>query len=198
MRVLSTCLVSHTCEYSVFKFKFKFKLMMWAAPLPQATQLYGTANEDVEEESEIDEAVCAVRPFGRRLSNTVGRRLAMMLRSTMMMRCDGAAGLTRSWQRARGASPRYGLRADLRWTMSSRAGRARRERRLSGMSEMAPDDAHDELMCSMDVVAEVHAQDAEREQQREGASVGCVCWVRHAERRWRGRRRLRGRTSARG
>ena len=42
------------------------------------------------------------------------------------------------------------------------------------MSEMAPDDAHDELMCSMDVVAEVHAQDAEREQQREGVSVGCA------------------------
>ena len=42
------------------------------------------------------------------------------------------------------------------------------------MSEMASDDAHDELMCSMDVVAEVHAQDAEREQQSEGLSVGCV------------------------
>ena len=42
------------------------------------------------------------------------------------------------------------------------------------MSEMAPDDAHDELMCSMDVAAELHAHDAEREQQREGASVGCV------------------------
>jgi hypothetical protein len=39
------------------------------------------------------------------------------------------------------------------------------------MSEMAPDDAHDELMCSMDVVAEVHAQDAEREQQREGVPI---------------------------
>ena len=42
------------------------------------------------------------------------------------------------------------------------------------MSEMASDDAHDELMCSMDVIAEVHAQDAEREQQRDGVSVGCV------------------------
>ena len=42
------------------------------------------------------------------------------------------------------------------------------------MSEMAFDDVHDELMCSMDVVAEVHAQDAEREQQREEVSVGCV------------------------
>ena len=43
------------------------------------------------------------------------------------------------------------------------------------MSDMASDDAHDELLCSMDVVAEVHAQDAEREQQREGVSVqGCV------------------------
>ena len=31
------------------------------------------------------------------------------------------------------------------------------------MSDMASDDAHDELLCSMDVVAEVHAQDAERE-----------------------------------
>ena len=29
-------------------------------------------------------------------------------------------------------------------------------------------------MCSMDVVAEVHAQDTEREQSREGPSVGCV------------------------
>ena len=42
------------------------------------------------------------------------------------------------------------------------------------MSEMASDDVHDELMCSMDVIAEVHAQDAEREQQREEVSVGCV------------------------
>ena len=42
------------------------------------------------------------------------------------------------------------------------------------MSEMASDDAHDELMCSMDVIAEVHAQDAEREQHRDGVSVGCV------------------------
>ena len=42
------------------------------------------------------------------------------------------------------------------------------------MSDMASDDAHDELMCSMDVVAEVHAQDTEREQSREGPSVGCV------------------------
>ena len=40
---------------------------------------------------------------------------------------------------------------------------------------MASDDAHDELMCSMEhVVAEVHAQDADREQQREGVSEGCV------------------------
>ena len=60
------------------------------------------------------------------------------------------------------------------------------------MSEMASDDAHDELMCSMDVIAEVHAQDAERE-QRWG-----VCRVRQAGRRWRGRRQQRGRTSARG
>ena len=42
------------------------------------------------------------------------------------------------------------------------------------MSEMASDDAHDELMCSMDVIAEVHVQDTEREQQRERVSVGCV------------------------
>ena len=67
-------LVSHTCEYSVLVFKFQVELQVQvqvhvqvqvddvAAPLPQATQLYGTANEDVEEESEIDEAVrCA--PF---------------------------------------------------------------------------------------------------------------------------------------
>jgi hypothetical protein len=55
MRVLSTCVQVQVHE---------FKLMMIdvAAPLPQARQLYGTANEDVEEESEIDEAVrCA--PF---------------------------------------------------------------------------------------------------------------------------------------
>ena len=45
------------------------------------------------------------------------------------------------------------------------------------MSEMAPEDAHDELMCSMDVVAEVQNQDAEREQQREGVSVGCATRV---------------------
>ena len=132
MRVLSTCV-----QVQVLNFNFKFiKLMMWQRLcFRRGSCMLGTANEDVEEESEIDEAVrCA--PFWQATQRSairwrVGRRLAMMLRSTMMMRCDGAAGLTRSWQRARGASPRYRLRADLRWTMSSRAGRARRERRLS-------------------------------------------------------------------
>jgi hypothetical protein len=117
-----------------------------------------------------------VRPFGRRLSNTAGLRLAMMMRAMTMRRCDGAAGLvTRGWQRARGASLRdgnvaCGLEMDDELTGEPSAEREEAE----CMSEMAPDDAHDELMCSMDVVAEVQAQDAEREQQREGVSVGCV------------------------
>ena len=42
------------------------------------------------------------------------------------------------------------------------------------MSEMASDDVHDELMCSMDVIAEVHAQDAEREQQRVSRERRCL------------------------
>ena len=40
------------------------------------------------------------------------------------------------------------------------------------ISEMETGDEHDELMCSMAVVAEVHAHDAEREHQR-AVSVEC-------------------------
>ena len=73
----------------------------------------------------------------------------------------------------RGLAARWaacGLELDGELTGEPSAARVEDER----MSEMASDDVHDELMCSMDVVAEVHAQDAEREQQREGVPVGCV------------------------
>jgi hypothetical protein len=54
MRVLSTCVQVQV--------QVQVQVDDVAALLPQARQLYGTANEDVEEESEIDEAVrCA--PF---------------------------------------------------------------------------------------------------------------------------------------
>jgi hypothetical protein len=143
-----------------------------AAPLPQATQLYGAANEDDEKESEIDEAVRrapiwqATQQYGGSLAGNDAEG------------DDDEAVQWRGWPDAQMAmSPRglaakwvaCGLEMDDELTGEPSAARVEAER----MSEMAPDDAHDELMCSMDVVAEVHAQDAEREQQREGVSVGC-------------------------
>ena len=144
-----------------------------AAPLPQATQLYGTANEDVEKESEIDEAVrCA--PFWQATQQYGGSSAgddAEIDDDDAVRRCgwpdaqlaESPRGLAAIWAAC-------GLEMDDELTGGPSAAREEAE----CMSEMAPDDAHDELMCSMDVVAEVHAQDAEREQQREGASVGCV------------------------
>jgi hypothetical protein len=117
-----------------------------------------------------------VRPFGRRLSNTVAGGSsagddAEIDDDDAVRRCgwpdaqlaESPRGLAAIWAAC-------GLEMDDELTGGPSAAREEAE----CMSEMAPDDAHDELMCSMDVVAEVHAQDAEREQQREGASVGCV------------------------
>ncbi|KOO28719.1 hypothetical protein Ctob_011846 [Chrysochromulina tobinii] len=144
-----------------------------AAPLPQATQLYGAANEDYEEEPEIDEAVRrapiwqATQQYGGSLAGDDAEG------------DDDEAVRLRGWPDAHMAMSPRGLAA--RWVAcglemdDELTGEPSAEREEAEcMSEMAPDDAHDELMCSMDVVAEVQAQDAEREQQREGVSVGCV------------------------
>ena len=66
-----------------------------AAPLPQATHSCMARRMRTTRRSLRSTRRCAVRPFGRQLSNTAGRRLAMMLRAMTMRRCDGAAGLTR-------------------------------------------------------------------------------------------------------
>jgi hypothetical protein len=144
-----------------------------AAPLPQATQMYGAANEDDEKEPEIDEAVRrapiwqATQQYGESSAGDDAEG------------DDDEAARRCGWPDAWMAGSSRGLAA--RWLacgpemedeLTGESSAAREEAEC--MSEMAPDDAHDELMCSMDVVAEVHAQDAEREQQREGASVGCV------------------------
>jgi len=145
-----------------------------AAPLPQATQLYGTANEDIEEESEIDEAVRRA-PFWQ-----ATQQHGVSLAGEDVEDDDDEAVQQCGWPRdARMAESPRGLAA--RWVacglemddeLTGEPSAAREEAEC--MSDMAPDDAHDELMCSMDVVAEVHAQDAEREQQSEGVSVGCA------------------------
>ena len=144
-----------------------------AAPLLQATQLYGTANEDIEEESEIDEAARRA-PF---LQAT--QQHGVSLAGEDVEDDDDEAVRWRGWPDAQMAtSPRglaakwvaRGLEMDDELTGEPSAARVEAE----CMSEMAPDDVHDELMCSMDVAAELHAQDAEREQQREGVSVGRV------------------------
>jgi hypothetical protein len=144
-----------------------------AAPLLQATQLYGAANEDDKEESEIDEAVRrapiwqATQQYGGSSAGDVDEGDDD---EAVRRYCGSDARLAES---PRGLAARWvacGLVMDDELMGEPSAARVEAE----CMSEMAPDDAHDELMCSMDVVAEVHAQGAEREQQREGVSVGCA------------------------
>ena len=144
-----------------------------AAPLLQATQLYGTVNEDIEEESEVDEAVRRA-PFCQ-----ATQQHGVSLAGEDAVDDDDEAVQRCGWFDARLAESTKGLAA--RWAAcglemnDELTGELSAAREVAEcMSEMASDDVHDELMCSMDVVAEVHAQDAEREQQSEGVSVGCV------------------------
>ena len=143
------------------------------APLLQATQMYGAVNEDDEEEAEFDEAVRRAPAWHatQQYDGSMDGDDAEVDDDEEVRRCG--------WSDARMAESPRGLAA--RWAacglvmdgeLTGELSTAREEDER--MSEMASDDVHDELMCSMDVVAEVHAQDAEREQQREGASVGCV------------------------
>jgi hypothetical protein len=143
-----------------------------AAPLPQATQLYGAANEDDEEEVEIDEAVRrapiwqAIQQYG---GSSVGDD-AECVDDEAVRRYGGSDARLAESPRglaARWAACRLAMDDELMGELNA----ARDEAEC--MSEMASDDAHDELMCSMDVVAEVLAQDTEREQSREGPSVRC-------------------------
>jgi hypothetical protein len=143
------------------------------APLPQATQMYGAVNEDDEEEAEIDEAVRRAPAWHatQQYDGSMDGDDAEVDDEEEVRRCGWFDA--RMAESPRGLAARWaacGLEMNDELTGESSAAREEAER----MSEMASDDAHDELMCSMDVVAEVHAQDAEREQQREGVSVGCV------------------------
>jgi hypothetical protein len=144
-----------------------------AAPLPQATQMYGAANEDDEEEVETDEAVRRAPTWHatQQYDGSMVSDDAEVDDDEAVRRC-GLSDM-RMAESPRGLAARWaacGLELDDELTGEPSAARVEDER----MSEMASDDVHDELMCSMDVVAEVHAQDAEREQQREGVPVGCV------------------------
>jgi hypothetical protein len=144
-----------------------------AAPLLQATQSYGAANEDDEEESEIDEAVRyapiwqATQQYGGSSAGDDDEgdddEAVRRYGGSDARLAESPRGLAARWAA-------YGLAMDDEPMGEPSAANEEAE----CMSEMAPDDAHDELMCCMDVVAEVHAQDAEREQQREGVSVGCA------------------------
>ena len=135
--------------------------------------MYGAANEDDEEEAEIDEAVRRAPAWHatQQYDGLMAGDDAEVDDDEEVRRCG--------WSDARMVESPRGLAA--RWAacghemdgeLTGELSTAREEDER--MSEMASDDVHDELMCSMDVVAEVHAQDAEREQQRERASVGCV------------------------
>ena len=144
-----------------------------SAPPLQATQSYGAAHDDDEEEAEADEAVCrapiwhATQQYG---SSQVG---------DYDDDDDDEAVRRSDWPDApRTESPRA-LAA--RWAACG----LEMDDELSGepsvtredvecMSDMMFGDAHDELASSMDALAAAQAQDAEREQQRERVSVGCV------------------------
>jgi hypothetical protein len=140
------------------------------APLPQATQRYGAAHDDVEEEAEIDEAV----------------RRAPIRHATQQY---GLSQLGDDDEDDDDEAVRRSDWLDAPMTESPRALAARwaacgleMDDELSGepsmtredvecTSDMLSGDAHDELASSMDVAVAAQAQVAEREQQRERVSV---------------------------
>jgi hypothetical protein len=143
-----------------------------ASPL-QATQSYGAAHDDDEEEAEADEAVCrapiwhATQQYG---SSQVG---------DYDDDDDDEAVRRSDWPDAPIAESPRALAA--RWVacglemddeFSGEPSVTRED--VECMSDMLSGDAHDELAGSMDVVAAAFAQAAEGEQQRERVSVGCA------------------------
>jgi hypothetical protein len=145
-----------------------------AAPLPQATQLYGAANDDDDEEYEIDEAVRRA-PIWQVIQQYGGSSAGDDDEGD-----DDEAVRRCGWPDARMAESPRGLAA--RWAASGlemddelkgEPSAAREEAEC--MSEMAPDDAHDELMCSMDVVGQRTPHDRLRHSKIVGAFISGKC-----------------------
>ena len=144
------------------------------APPLQATQSYGTAaHVDDEEEAEVDEAVR--RAPLRHATQQYG--LSQMGDDDEDDDCEAVR--RSDWPDAPMAESPRALAA--RWAacglemddeLSGEPSATRED--VKCMSDMTSGDAHDELASSMDAVAAAQAQDAEREQQRERVSVGCV------------------------
>ena len=144
-----------------------------AAPLPQATQMYGAAHDDVDEEAGADEAV------RRAPSWHATQQYGWSQEGDDEEHDDDEAVRRSDWLDAPMAESPRALAA--RWAACG----LEMDDELSGepsmasedgvrMSEMVSGELHAESVCSMDVVAEVYAQDAEREQQSERVSVECV------------------------
>ena len=138
-----------------------------AAPL-QATQGYGMSQEDDDEEAGADEVVRraptwhATQQYGWSQEDDEGRD------------DDDEAVRRPGWSDAQMDESPRALAA--RWAACG----LEMDDEITGESSRTMEEAecmsdvHDELLSSMDVVAVVHAQDAEGEQQSERVSVGCV------------------------
>ena len=146
---------------------FKFKFKPWRPPSllcrPPARRLGTARGLRPVDSSIVHEGVteCAPHPAHAPFIS----RMRARARAIQVRRCGWSDA--RMAESPRGLAARWvacGLEMDDELTGGPSAAREEAE----CMSDMASDDAHDELLCSMDVVAEVHAQDAEREQQREG------------------------------
>jgi hypothetical protein len=143
------------------------------APLPQATQRYGAAHDDVEEEAEIDEAVRRA-PFRHATQQYGLSQLGDDDEDD-----DDEAVRRPDWPDAPMTESPRALAA--RWAacglemddeLSGEPSMTRED--VECTSDMLSGDAHDELASSMDVAVAAQAQVAEREQQRERVSLGRV------------------------
>ena len=138
-----------------------------AAPL-QATQSYGASQEDDDVEAEADEEV-------RRAPTWHATQQYGWSQDDDEWRDDDDEAVRRpGWSDAQLAESPRALAA--RWAACG----LEMDDELTGESSRTIEEAecmsgvHDELLSSMDVVAVVHAQDAEGEQQSERVSVECV------------------------
>jgi hypothetical protein len=143
------------------------------APLPQATQRYGAAHDDVEEEVEIDEAVRRA-PIRHATQQYCLSQLGDDDEDDddeVVRRSDWPyAPMTESPRALAARWAACGLEMDDE--LSGEPSMTRED--VECTSDMLSGNAHDELASSMDVVVAAQAQVAEREQQRERVSVGRV------------------------
>eukprot|EP00900_Chrysochromulina_parva_P015002 jgi/Chrpa1/23502/Chrysochromulina_OHIO_Genome00027977-RA len=143
------------------------------APPLQATQSYGAAHDDDEDDAEADEAVRRAPTWHA----TQQYDLPQMGDDDEDY--DEEAVRRSAWPDAPMAESPRALAA--RWAacglemddeLSGESSATRKD--VECMSDMMFGDAHDVLASSMDVAGAAQAQVAEREQQREKVSVGCA------------------------